>query len=62
MLEICDYPDSVQLEIPDELEDWMDALNTQDRQEIFLNTGTVLLDVIDDQENWLVNNKEIVEQ
>ena len=60
--EICDYLDSVQLEIPDELEDYMDALNTLDSQEAFLNTRTALSDAIDDPENWLVNNKEILEQ
>ena len=40
----------------------MDALNTLDSQEAFLNTRTALSDAIADPENWLVNNKEILEQ
>lgn len=60
--EICDYLDSVQLEIPDALEDYLDSLNTLDSQEIFLNTRNALSDAIDDPENWLVNHKEIIEQ
>ena len=60
--EICDYLDSVHMEIPDELEDYVDSLNTLDSQEIFLNTRNALSDVIDDPENWLVNHKEIIER
>ncbi len=60
--EICDYFDSVKPEIPDELEDYVDALNAQGCQEIFLNTKNELSGVIDDPENWLMNNKDIVEQ
>ena len=60
--EICDYLDSVHMEIPDELEDYLDSLNTLDSQEIFLNTRDALSDVIDDPENWLVNHKEIIER
>lgn len=60
--EICDYLDSVQLEIPDELEDYVDALNTWVCQKIFLNTKNALSDAIDDPENWLMHNKDIVEQ
>ena len=56
--EICDYLDSVHMEIPDELEDYLDSLNTLDSQEIFLNTRDALSDVIDNPENWLVNHKE----
>lgn len=61
-LEICNYLDNVQFEIPDELDDYMDTLNTQDCQKIYLNTSTALSYAIDNPENWLVNNKEIVEQ
>ena len=50
------------MEIPDELEDYLDSLNTLDSQEIFLNTRDALSDVIDDPENWLVNHKEIIER
>ena len=60
--EICDYLDSVHMEIPDELEDYLDSLNTLDSQEIFLNTRDALSDVIDNPENWLVNHKEIIER
>ena len=60
--EICDYLDSVQLEIPEALEGYLDSLNTLDSREIFLNTRNALLDAIDDPENWLVNHKEIMEQ
>ena len=61
-LEICNYLDNVQFEIPDELDDYMDTLNTQNCQKIYLNTSTALSYAIDNPENWLVNNKEIVEQ
>ena len=57
--EICDYLDSVHMEIPDELEDYLDSLNTLDSQEIFLNTRNALSDVIDDPENWLVNHRAV---
>ena len=60
--EICDYLDSVHMEIPDELEDYLDSLNTLDSQEIFLNTRNALSDVLDDPENWLINHKEIIER
>lgn len=60
--EICDYLDSVQLEIPEALEGYLDSLNTLGSREIFLNTRNALSDAIDDPENWLVNHKEIMEQ
>ena len=50
------------MEIPDELEDYLDSLNTLDSQEIFLNTRNALSDVLDDPENWLINHKEIIER
>ena len=60
--EICAYLDSVQLEIPEELEQYMNDLDTQDAQDVSLQTNNALSDAVNDPESWLKDNREMIEQ
>jgi len=62
LCEICEFLDEVQFEIPDELRDYLDEMNTESARQIFLKTEAALSDAADDPENWLKNNKEIIDQ
>ncbi len=60
--EICEFLDGVQFEIPEELENVFDEINTETTRQIFRKTEAALSDAVDDPENWLKNNKEIIDQ
>lgn len=60
--EICEYLDSVQLEIPEELKDCLDEMNFEANRQMFHKVDATLSEVVDDPENWLKNNKEIIDQ
>ena len=56
--EVCDYLDSVQLEVPEELKDCLDEMDTDiDRQ-----ADAALSEAAEDPEGWLKNNREIIDQ
>ncbi|MBR3357254.1 MAG: MerR family transcriptional regulator [Solobacterium sp.] len=60
--EICEYLDGVQFEVPEELEIYLDEMNTEAGQEAVLSADAALSDAADDPENWLKNNQEIIEK
>ena len=60
--EICDYLDSVRLEIPEELTDYLDEMNSETSRQVFRKADAALSVAVDDPENWLTNNKEIIDQ
>ena len=56
--EVCDYLDSVQLEVPEELKDCLDEVDT----DIGRQADAALSEAAEDPEGWLKNNREIIDQ
>lgn len=59
---VCDYLDSVQLEIPEDLENCLDEMNTEPSEDIFRKTNEALLNAVNDPHSWMKNNKEMIER
>lgn len=60
--EVCDYLDSVQLEVPEELKDCMDEMDTDIGRQAADQADAALSEAAEDPEGWLKNNKEIIDQ
>ena len=60
--EVCDYLDSVQLEVPEELKDCLDEMDTDIGRQAADQADAALSDAAEDPEGWLKNNKEIIDQ
>ena len=60
--EICEYLDGIQFEIPKELENCLEEMNTAAGMNMFRETDAALSVAADDPESWMKNNKEIIEQ
>ena len=60
--EVCDYLDSVQLEVPEELKDCMDEMDTDIGRQAADQADAALSEAAKDPEGWLKNNKEIIDQ
>ena len=60
--EVCDYLDSVQLEVPEELKDCLDEMDTDIGCQAADQADTALSEAAEDPEGWLKNNKEIIDQ
>lgn len=60
--EVCDYLDSVQLEVPEELKDCLDEMDTDIGRQAADQTDAALSEAAEDPEGWLKNNKEIIDQ
>ena len=60
--EVCDYLDSVQLEVPEELKDCLDEMDTDIGRQAADQADTALSEAAEDPEGWLKNNKEIIDQ
>ena len=60
--EVCDYLDSVQLEVPEELKDCLDEMDTDIGRQAADQTDAALSEAAEDPEGWLKNNREIIDQ
>ena len=60
--EVCDYLDSVQLEVPEELKDCLDEMDTDIGRQAADQADAALSAAAEDPEGWLKNNKEIIDQ
>ena len=60
--EVCDYLDSVQLEVPEELKDCLDEMDTDIGRQAADQADAALSEAAEDPEGWLKNNKEIIDQ
>ena len=60
--EVCDYLDGVQLEVPEELKDCLDEMDTDIGYQAADQADTALSEAAEDPEGWLKNNKEIIDQ
>ena len=60
--EVCDYLDGVQLEVPEELKDCLDEMDTDIGCQAADQADTALSEAAEDPEGWLKNNKEIIDQ
>ena len=57
--EVCDYLDSVQLEVPEELKDCLDEMDTDIGRQAADQADAALSEAAEDPEGWLKNNREI---
>ena len=60
--EICEYLDGIHFEMPEELEQYLDEINTDTGQEIIAKTDDALSELTEDPESYLQNNKETIEK
>jgi DNA-binding transcriptional MerR regulator len=60
--EICEYLDSIQFEIPEDLESEFDEMDCDTGLMAQRKSDEALIEVVKDPENWLKGNKEIIEQ
>ena len=60
--EVCDYLDSVQLEVPEELKDCLDEMDTDIGRQAADQADAALSEAAEDPEGWLKNNKKIIDQ
>lgn len=60
--EVCDYLDSVQLEVPEELKDCLDEMDTDIGRQAADQADAALSAAAEDPEGWLKNNREIIDQ
>ena len=60
--EICEYLDGVQFEIPEELENEFDEMNSNRGCMVQRKADEALAEAMNDPEGWLKNNKEIIDQ
>ena len=60
--EVCDYLDSVQLEVPEELKDCLDEMDTDIGRQAADQADAALSEAAEDPEGWLKNNREIIDQ
>ena len=60
--EVCDYLDSLQLEVPEELKDCLDEMDTDIGRQAADQADAALSEAAEDPEGWLKNNKEIIDQ
>ena len=60
--EVCDYLDSVQLEVPEELKNCMDEMDTDIGRQAADQADAALSEAAEDPEGWLKNNREIIDQ
>ena len=60
--EICEYLDGVHFEITEELENYLDEMNSEVMHRVFRKADAALADAVDDPENWLKKNKERIHQ
>lgn len=60
--EVCDYLDSVQLEVPEELKDCLDEMDTDIGRQAADQADAALSEAAEDPEAWLKNNREIIDQ
>ena len=60
--EICEYLDGVQFEIPEELENELDEMNSSSGCIVQRKADEALAEAVNDPEGWLKNNKEIIDQ
>ena len=60
--EICEYLDSVEFEIPEELESEFDEMNSDTGHMVQCRADEALAEAVKDPEGWLKNNKEIIDR
>ncbi|MBR4161877.1 MAG: hypothetical protein IKR11_00050, partial [Solobacterium sp.] len=60
--EICEYLDGIHFEMPEELEQYLDEINTETGHEIITKTDAALSELTEDPESYLQNNKDTIEQ
>ena len=60
--EICEYLDGVQFEIPEELENELDQMNSNESLTVQRKANEALAEAVNDPESWLKNNREIIDQ
>ena len=60
--DVCDYLDSVQLEVPEELKDCLDEMDTDIGRQAADQADAALSEAAEDPEGWLKNNREIIDQ
>ena len=62
LIEICEYLDGVQFEIPEELEKELDVININNNPTVQRKADEALTEAVNDPEVWLKDNKEIIDQ
>lgn len=60
--EVCKYLDDIQIEIPEELEGYLDEMNSEAGHQVLLKADSALSDAVNNPENWLKSNREIIEE
>lgn len=60
--EICEYLDGIQFEIPEELENELDEMNSDTGRMVQHKTDEALAEAVNDPESWLKNNKETIDR
>lgn len=60
--EICEYLDSLEYEIPEELEREFDEITSDNGRMVQRKSNEALAEAVKDPEGWLKNNKEIIDQ
>ena len=60
--EICDYLDGVEFEIPEDLGNEFDEINSDTGHMVQRKADEALAEAVKDPEGWLKNNKEIIDQ
>ncbi len=60
--EICEYLDGVEFEIPEELENELDEMDSNRGRAVQRKADQALAEAVNDPEGWLKNNREIIDQ
>ncbi|MBQ4186524.1 MAG: hypothetical protein II642_01445 [Firmicutes bacterium] len=60
--EICEYLDGIQFEIPEELENELDEMNSNSCCTVQRKADEALAEAVNDPEGWLKNNRGIIDQ
>ncbi len=60
--EICAFLDGVRFEIPEEIKSRLEETDTEAARQISRKAEAALADAAEDPENWLKNNKEIIDR
>lgn len=60
--EICEYLDGIKFEIPEELENVLEEMNSDTSHMVQQKADEALAEAVDDPEHWMEINKEIIEQ
>ncbi len=60
--EICEYLDGVQFEIPEDLENEFDEMDSDTGRMVQCKADEALAEAVNDPESWLDNNKETIDR